>query len=78
MSVTRPLDETHPVDERLPALKMATTGLQHVAAMYAGVVAPPLIVGAAIEFSATDLTSPARGRGSADTVSRRGTRGRVS
>lgn len=31
----------HPVDERLPALKMATSGLQHVAAMYAGVVAPP-------------------------------------
>ncbi|MGW1797853.1 hypothetical protein ACWCQN_18135 [Streptomyces sp. NPDC001984] len=25
----------HPVDEKLPALKMATTGLQHVAAMYA-------------------------------------------
>jgi xanthine/uracil permease len=31
----------HPVDEKLPAAKMATTGLQHVAAMYAGVVAPP-------------------------------------
>ncbi|MFV8186684.1 nucleobase:cation symporter-2 family protein [Streptomyces sp. AF1B] len=46
----------HPVDERLPALKMATTGLQHVAAMYAGVVAPPLIVGAAIGLTATDLT----------------------
>ncbi|MBW8794303.1 MAG: hypothetical protein JF597_12125 [Streptomyces sp.] len=30
----------HPVDEKLPALKMATTGLQHVAAMHAGVVAP--------------------------------------
>ncbi|MFJ9425094.1 nucleobase:cation symporter-2 family protein [Streptomyces sp. NPDC101249] len=35
---------------------MATTGLQHVAAMYAGVVAPPLIVGAAIGLSAADLT----------------------
>ncbi|MEU5901654.1 MULTISPECIES: nucleobase:cation symporter-2 family protein [Streptomyces] len=46
----------HPVDEKLPALKMATTGLQHVAAMYAGVVAPPLIVGAAIGLSAKDLT----------------------
>ncbi|QCX79920.1 Uric acid permease PucK [Streptomyces sp. YIM 121038] len=46
----------HPVDERLPALKMATTGLQHVAAMYAGVVAPPLIVGAAVGLSATELT----------------------
>ena len=47
---------THPVDEKLPALKMATTGLQHVAAMYAGVVAPPLIVGAAVGLSATELT----------------------
>ncbi|MGK9461996.1 nucleobase:cation symporter-2 family protein [Streptomyces sp. G6] len=46
----------HPVDEKLPPLKMATTGLQHVAAMYAGVVAPPLIVGAAIGLSATELT----------------------
>ncbi|MFC4329461.1 nucleobase:cation symporter-2 family protein [Streptomyces andamanensis] len=35
---------------------MATSGLQHVAAMYAGVVAPPLIVGAAIGLSARDLT----------------------
>ncbi|MEV5985257.1 nucleobase:cation symporter-2 family protein [Streptomyces sp. NPDC052051] len=46
----------HPVDETLPALRTATSGLQHVAAMYAGVVAPPLIVGAAIGLSATDLT----------------------
>jgi xanthine permease len=46
----------HPVDEKLPPLKMATTGLQHVAAMYAGVVAPPLIVGAAIGLSPKDLT----------------------
>ncbi|MBO1331314.1 nucleobase:cation symporter-2 family protein [Streptomyces sp. VRA16 Mangrove soil] len=35
---------------------MATTGLQHVAAMYAGVVAPPLIVGAYIGLSPKDLT----------------------
>ncbi|MGW4914365.1 nucleobase:cation symporter-2 family protein [Streptomyces sp. NPDC004270] len=47
---------SHPVDEKLPPLKMATTGLQHVAAMYAGVVAPPLIVGAAIGLSGTELT----------------------
>ena len=46
----------HPVDEKLPALRMATTGLQHVAAMYAGVVAPPLIVGAAIGLTGADLT----------------------
>jgi xanthine permease len=35
---------------------MATSGLQHVAAMYAGVVAPPLIVGAAIGLTGPDLT----------------------
>ncbi len=48
--------QVHPVDEKLPPLKMAATGLQHVAAMYAGVVAPPLIVGAAIGLSGTELT----------------------
>ncbi|MFE6281719.1 nucleobase:cation symporter-2 family protein [Streptomyces sp. NPDC057877] len=51
-----PVHPTHPVDEKLPALKMATSGLQHVAAMYAGVVAPPLIVGAAIGLTGTELT----------------------
>lgn len=48
--------EKHPVDETLPPLKMLTSGLQHVAAMYAGVVAPPLIVGAAVGLSGTELT----------------------
>lgn len=51
-----PAEPVHPVDEKLPALKMATSGLQHVAAMYAGVVAPPLIVGAAVGLSGADLT----------------------
>lgn len=50
------MQEVHPVDEKLPPLKMATTGLQHVAAMYAGVVAPPLIVGAAVGLTGTELT----------------------
>lgn len=44
-------DGTHPVDETLPPLKMFTSGLQHVAAMYAGVVAPPMIVGPAVGLS---------------------------
>ncbi|MFE9257335.1 nucleobase:cation symporter-2 family protein [Streptomyces sp. NPDC006879] len=44
-------EEKHPVDETLPALKMFTSGLQHVAAMYAGVVAPPMIVGPAVGLS---------------------------
>lgn len=51
-----PAESPHPVDQKLPALKMATSGLQHVAAMYAGVVAPPLIVGAAVGLSGTELT----------------------
>ncbi|MGW0731615.1 nucleobase:cation symporter-2 family protein [Streptomyces sp. NPDC002851] len=50
------MPEKHPVDETLPPLKMMTSGLQHVAAMYAGVVAPPLIVGAAVGLSAKELT----------------------
>ncbi|MFI8100257.1 nucleobase:cation symporter-2 family protein [Streptomyces sp. NPDC086023] len=46
--------ERHPVDETLPPLRMFTSGLQHVAAMYAGVVAPPMIVGPAVGLSATE------------------------
>jgi xanthine permease len=46
----------HPVDELLPAPRLLAYGLQHVAAMYAGVVAPPLIVGAACGLSSTQLT----------------------
>lgn len=46
--------KTHPVDETLPPLKMVTSGLQHVAAMYAGVVAPPMIVGPAVGLDAKD------------------------
>ncbi|MGH3323815.1 MAG: nucleobase:cation symporter-2 family protein [Streptomyces sp.] len=46
----------HPVDQSLPPLKLLTTGLQHVTAMYAGVVAPPLVIGAAVGLSVTELT----------------------
>ncbi|MEV7417344.1 nucleobase:cation symporter-2 family protein [Streptomyces sp. NPDC089919] len=49
-----PEGERHPVDETLPPVRMFTSGLQHVAAMYAGVVAPPMIVGPAVGLSATD------------------------
>ncbi|MFD9128503.1 nucleobase:cation symporter-2 family protein [Kitasatospora sp. NPDC059571] len=45
----------HPVDGLLPPVKLFTTGLQHVAAMYAGVVAPPLIVGAGVGLSPAEL-----------------------
>lgn len=47
----------HPVDEVLPPLRMATVALQHVATMYAGVAAPPLIIGAAVGLSAPRLTT---------------------
>jgi xanthine permease len=46
--------EKHPVDETLPPFKMFTSGLQHVAAMYAGVVAPPMILGPALGLDATE------------------------
>ncbi|NGN63495.1 purine permease [Streptomyces sp. A7024] len=46
--------ETHPVDEVLPPWKLFTNGLQHVAAMYAGVVAPPMIVGPAVGLNAKE------------------------
>ncbi|WP_405801683.1 nucleobase:cation symporter-2 family protein [Streptomyces sp. NBC_01506] len=47
-------DRKHPVDQTLPPFKMFTSGLQHVAAMYAGVVAPPMIVGPAVGLNARD------------------------
>ncbi|MFD5081084.1 nucleobase:cation symporter-2 family protein [Kitasatospora sp. NPDC058406] len=47
--------EVHPVDQLLPPVRLVTTGLQHVAAMYAGVVAPPLIVGAGVGLSPAEL-----------------------
>lgn len=38
------------VDERLPAGKLATLGLQHVLVMYAGAIAIPLIIGRALKL----------------------------
>ncbi|MEU1626036.1 nucleobase:cation symporter-2 family protein [Streptomyces sp. NPDC020096] len=49
-------EHKHPVDQTLPPLKLITSGLQHVAAMYAGVVAPPLVVGKACGLSGTEMT----------------------
>ncbi|GBP99092.1 hypothetical protein SSP531S_04870 [Streptomyces spongiicola] len=40
-------DRGHPVDETPPPFRTFTSGLQHVTAMYAGVVAPRMIVGCA-------------------------------
>ncbi len=41
----------HPVDEILPAPRLAALGLQHVLVMYAGAVAVPLIVGLALKLT---------------------------
>lgn len=45
----------HPVDQTLPPVKLIGAGLQHVAAMYAGVVAPPLVVGIGVGLSTADI-----------------------
>ncbi|GGM50344.1 permease [Longimycelium tulufanense] len=45
----------HPVDEILPPGRTITLGLQHILTMYAGVVAPPLIVGAAAGLPGPEL-----------------------
>ena len=45
------METVHPVDERLPAGKLAALGLQHVLVMYAGAVAVPLIVGRALKLA---------------------------
>ncbi len=44
-------EAVHPVDEVLPAGKLAALGFQHVLVMYAGAVAVPLIVGRALKLS---------------------------
>lgn len=43
-------EAVHPVDEMLPAPKLAVLGLQHVLVMYAGAVAVPLIIGRALKL----------------------------
>ncbi|GAA2808783.1 nucleobase:cation symporter-2 family protein [Saccharopolyspora taberi] len=48
--------DVHPVDEILAPGKMLFAGIQHVAAMYAGVVAPPMIVGQALGLPPVQLT----------------------
>ncbi|GHJ97309.1 permease [Streptomyces sp. NE5-10] len=46
----------HPVDEKLPASRLVPAALQHIAAMYAGVVTPPLIIGQAVGLDAVGMT----------------------
>jgi NCS2 family nucleobase:cation symporter-2 len=51
MSSVKTAPQVHPVDEKLPASRLATLGLQHVLVMYAGAVAVPLIVGGALKLT---------------------------
>jgi uric acid transporter len=44
-------DTVHPVDEKLPAPRLAALGIQHVLVMYAGAIAVPLIVGRALKLT---------------------------
>ncbi|WP_245999191.1 nucleobase:cation symporter-2 family protein [Paracoccus methylarcula] len=44
-----------PIEERLPAPKLAALGLQHVLVMYAGAVAVPLLVGNSIGLSKEEV-----------------------
>ncbi len=46
----------HPVDERLPPARLVPAALQHIAAMYAGVVTPPLIIGQAVGLDTAGMT----------------------
>src|SRR5919206_4241075 len=43
-------EAVHPVEQRLPPLRLVALGLQHVLVMYAGAVAVPLIIGAALKL----------------------------
>ncbi|MFF2652283.1 solute carrier family 23 protein [Streptomyces sp. NPDC058045] len=46
----------HPVDEKLPPSRLFPAALQHIAAMYAGVVTPPLIIGQAVGLDTAGRT----------------------
>ncbi|WP_415959954.1 nucleobase:cation symporter-2 family protein [Streptomyces sp. 021-4] len=54
----KPLTGTavHPCDEKLPPARLVPAALQHIAAMYAGVVTPPLIIGQAVGLDTAGMT----------------------
>ncbi|MBT2385120.1 nucleobase:cation symporter-2 family protein [Streptomyces sp. ISL-11] len=49
-------EAVHPVDRLLPPGRLLAGGFQHVAASYAGVVAPPLVLGAYVGLSPLEIT----------------------
>jgi OHCU decarboxylase len=51
----RPATPPHPVDEVLPAAKMAVYGLQHVLTFYAGAAIVPLLVAGALGLSGPQM-----------------------
>lgn len=55
MSIRTTQKTVDPVDEVLPAPRLIVLGLQHLFIMYAGAVAVPIIVGAALGLSKTDI-----------------------
>lgn len=48
--------EIHPVDEKLGPKRLVPAAVQHIAAMYAGVVTPPLIIGQAVGLDTAGST----------------------
>src|SRR5687767_3431622 len=52
-----PAHPARPADEVLPMRRMIPAALQHVASMYAGLAAPPLIIGGALGLTAAQLTT---------------------
>ncbi|WP_116248389.1 nucleobase:cation symporter-2 family protein [Nocardiopsis sp. FIRDI 009] len=52
---TAPAPNANPEDERPPARLMVTYGLQHILAMYAGVITPPIIIGGAVGLDAVGM-----------------------
>ncbi|MFD8549901.1 nucleobase:cation symporter-2 family protein [Streptomyces sp. NPDC059649] len=51
-----PSSPVHPVDEKPAARRLLPAALQHIAAMYAGVVTPPLIIGQAVGLDTAGRT----------------------
>lgn len=47
---------THPVDEIPPLGRSLVLGLQHMLAAYAGIIAPPLIIGSGLHLPFMDIT----------------------
>ncbi|MEV7616507.1 nucleobase:cation symporter-2 family protein [Streptomyces sp. NPDC089799] len=56
-SAPTPDAPTHPVDEILPTRRLVPAALQHVASMYAGLTAPPLIIGGFLGLTASQLSA---------------------